>query len=380
MIEMTSTSYLSLNELPDPPAGRTGWPWTEVAPQIPEKMPDGSLWPRVSIVTPSFNQARFIEETIRSVLLQGYPNLEYIIVDGGSVDGSVEVINKYAPWLTYWVSEPDKGQSQAINKGLGKTSGDVIAYLNADDIYLSGTIQTAVSHLVEKEDVELLYGDCRVVDEKSHFISVARSREFDLFVELCRNFVYQPTVFMRRATFDRVGYFDEELHFTMDIDYWFRAAMQAKFSYLPVELAAFRLTQSSKTGGGQINFAAERQKVLERFFRSHADSSMRQWQERVFAWNHYRTGSQFYVENEREMARRELIKGILLEPLSIRTLTSLLMLFDLKAQTQFFPKIAALINISFKPSQKQSFFSDISYLITSKKLTTKEFTPDDAEK
>ena len=101
----------TLAELPPPPPDKTGWPWSEESPPLPATMPDGSPWPRISIVTPSYNQGQFIEETIRSVLLQGYPNLEYIVMDGGSTDNSVEIVRNYNSWLAYWVSEPDRGQA-----------------------------------------------------------------------------------------------------------------------------------------------------------------------------------------------------------------------------------------------------------------------------
>jgi len=125
----------TLYDLPPPPPGKRGWPWTEASVELPDPMPDGQEWPRVSIVTPSYQQGPFIEETIRSVLLQGYPNLEYIVIDGGSTDETVAILRKYEKWIAYWVSEADKGQSEAINKGFAKASGDLFGWLNSDDVY-----------------------------------------------------------------------------------------------------------------------------------------------------------------------------------------------------------------------------------------------------
>jgi len=144
-----------MSTLPKPPPGRTGWPWITEAGWDSASDSVKRDVPRITVVTPSFNQAEFIEETIRSVLLQGYPNLEYIVIDGGSTDGSVEVIEKYSPWLTYWCSEPDRGQSHAINKGFERATGEILGWINSDDILYSGALQAAAEGL---SDADLFLG------------------------------------------------------------------------------------------------------------------------------------------------------------------------------------------------------------------------------
>ena len=131
----------TLKELPPPPPGKTGWPWTEETPTPGDPSPAPAPGRGSASSPPSYNQGAFLEETIRSVLLQGYPDLEYILIDGGSTDGSREIIERYAPWLAYWVSEPDHGQSQAINKGFRSCSGEILTFLSSDDTYLPGTFQ-----------------------------------------------------------------------------------------------------------------------------------------------------------------------------------------------------------------------------------------------
>ena len=154
----------TLADLPPPREGKKGWPWTVETPQAPESMPDGKPWPRISIVTPSYNQGQFIEETIRSVLLQGYPDLEYIIMDGGSTDESVGVLKKYEPWITFWTREPDGGQTEAINKGFKRSTGEIVAWLNSDDLYTAGALHIASKAFAERPHAAVVYGDIAYVN------------------------------------------------------------------------------------------------------------------------------------------------------------------------------------------------------------------------
>lgn len=143
----------TLSELPPPSPGKTGWPWTEESLRLPKNMSDGHPWPRISVVTPSFNQGQYIEETIRSVLLQGYPDLENFIIDGASTDNSIEIIKKYSSWLRYWVSEPDSGQSDAINRGLRMGSGLFATSINSDDMLYKNALPDHALHIDFDADV-----------------------------------------------------------------------------------------------------------------------------------------------------------------------------------------------------------------------------------
>ena len=147
-----------LLELPQTLDGKNGWPWTEETVPAELEQTSGSL-PSISVVTPSYNQAAFLEETIRSVLLQGYPNLEYLVMDGGSSDGSVEIIKKYEKYLAYWTSQKDAGPSDAIRKGFEKATGSILAYLNSDDLYLPGTLHHLVNRLRTTGALTQHYGD-----------------------------------------------------------------------------------------------------------------------------------------------------------------------------------------------------------------------------
>lgn len=258
---------LALSELPPPLPSKTGWPWTEESPQLPDTMPDGSPWPRVSIVTPSYNQVQFIEETIRSVLLQGYPNLEYIIIDGGSNDGSRAIIDKYANWITHSVSEPDRGQSEAINKGLRRTTGEILAWLNSDDLYLPGTVPAAVQALETPPRPGAVYSNCRMVNPGGQLlamycpISPLTLRTLLMYWRHHYACPPQPTVFFRRQFFEQIGYLDETLHYALDYEYWLRAVQQFEFRFVDATWAAYTVHAMSKTGKGWGPFAEETVRV-----------------------------------------------------------------------------------------------------------------------
>ncbi len=200
---------------------------------MPWQTADGNLWPRISAVTPSFNQGQFIEETIRSVLLQGYPNLEYLIIDGGSTDGSVGIIKKYEPWLTYWVSEPDRGQSHAINKGWQRASGEIVAWLNSDDTYNPGALKCAAEALRNNPAVGMIYSDMNYIDVSSNVIHQLTSQPYEFHSLLLDNYVTQSTAFVRREALDDVGLLDESLHLIMDQELWLRIGRVTEVAYLP---------------------------------------------------------------------------------------------------------------------------------------------------
>lgn len=196
--------------------------------------------PLVTIVTPSYNQAPFLEATIRSVLDQDYPRVEYIVNDGGSTDGSAEIVQRYAGRLAGWVSERDAGQSDAVNKGWRAAKGDILAWLNSDDTYLPGAIRQAVDFMQAHPDIGLVYGDCPLIDAQDKRIGTLRSQPFALKTLLYTNYIPQPTVFIRRAVSERIGLLNPEMQYAMDYDYWMRTAYYFPLGQMPAELATYR--------------------------------------------------------------------------------------------------------------------------------------------
>ena len=219
-------------------------------------MPQTDGPPLVSIVTPSFNQGRFIEETIQSVLSQDYPNLEYIVIDGGSTDETLDILRRYEGRLK-WVSEPDGGQSEAINKGFRMTRGDIVAWLNSDDTYLAGAVSKAVDYLVAHPQVAMVYGEGYLMDEAGRVTGRFPATEpFNLWrLVYFSDYILQQTVFWRRGVFDAVGMLDESLHYGMDWDFWIRVAKRFEVAYIPEFLGNLREYAAAKTfAGGMQRF------------------------------------------------------------------------------------------------------------------------------
>jgi len=205
--------------------------------------------PLVSVITPSFNQARYIEQTIRSVLNQNYPYLEYLIVDGGSSDGAAEIIRRYADRLAWWVSEKDRGQTDAINKGFARAQGQIFAWLNSDDTYEPGAVAAAVDYLIQHPEVGLVYADANFIDEKGRVIGRFPAAQTD-YPRLRRGYVHVPqqAAFFRADLWRHVGPLDPDFYFAMDYDLWVRLAKLAPVAYLPGQTwANFRLHGDAKT-------------------------------------------------------------------------------------------------------------------------------------
>ena len=204
--------------------------------------------PLVSIVTPSFNQAQYLEETIKSVLALDYPRIEYIVVDGGSTDGSVEIIHEYQDKLSWWISEPDEGQTGAINKGFDHASGEIYAWINSDDTYFPHAVSEAVEYLTENPEVGMVYGDANFINSQGKFIGQFNAKQTD-YKRLRRGGVYIPqqAAFWRGSLWKQVAPLDPSFYFAMDYDLWLRLARISEIVYTPRLWANFRLHDDAKT-------------------------------------------------------------------------------------------------------------------------------------
>jgi glycosyltransferase involved in cell wall biosynthesis len=242
------------------PSGNNGWLQQEETWPWPALMKDGRPWPRISIVTLSYNQGEFIEDAIRSVLLQKYPNLEYIIIDGASTDDSVEVIRKYEDKLAYWSSEPDKGPAAALNKGFQLATGEIFGFLNADDLYLPGSFRKIAHRLSTRPSTDVLYGNGLMTDESGRLSMPIFSDLWDLWrMAYGTSVIVQPATFFRKEAFLKTNGFNEDLSSCWDAGLWADLALSGAGFELSKEcLGVFRLHNGSITGSGRMRQQSSR--------------------------------------------------------------------------------------------------------------------------
>ncbi len=242
------------------------------------------MLPKISVITPSFNQAAYIRAAIDSVLSQNYPALEYLVIDGGSTDGSLDILRQYEGSLN-WLSEPDEGQAQAINKGFKKASGEIVAWLNSDDIYLPGALPRVADFFSRQPDIDLVYGDYYVIDSQGTVLLKKKEIPFDYRILLYGlDYIGQPATFFRRRVLERIGYLDERLHYGLDWEYWLRLASRGgKLALLPSYLAAIRWQPAAKTLVAPPGLAAENQAIRDRYWDRPRFSSPRR-QQLYAAW------------------------------------------------------------------------------------------------
>jgi glycosyltransferase involved in cell wall biosynthesis len=278
--------------------------------------------PVVSIVTPSYNQVQFLEEAILSVLSQDYPHIEYIIIDGGSTDGSIEVIRSFQDRLNYWVSEPDSGQSEAINKGWKRSSGDIIAWLNADDTYCPGAIRTVADIFRQAPDTVLVHGAAQTYDKDGQTpLFISRPYDMDPYEMLasCGGVTTQPSVFMRRTVLDEIGYLNWDLHYVMDWEYWIRIGLHFgthRFRKTNNILSNNRAWSGTKTNRGWNNICEENRRVLRDIFEHHPHDPKLQGIRSAAYRSSYRKQAELARMNDRPMeALHHVCRSLMIEPL-----------------------------------------------------------------
>jgi glycosyltransferase involved in cell wall biosynthesis len=262
--------------------------------------------PKISIVTPSFNQGEFLEETILSIVNQGYPNLEYIIIDGGSIDQSVQIIKKYESQLSYWVSERDTGQAQAINKGLKKCTGDIITWINSDDLLCEHALENIATHFEKKPDVGVIFGDTILFWPNGRNLKKKVSTGGEPFKFFAGMSFSQPSSFFKRQVVDQIGLLDETLHFGLDYDFFLRAACEFQFLRVEETLSKYRLHSSSKTASAPLQFALEWRMIFSKFVRtinqhSRLAQEMRELGLYMAGSDCYKTKKQFDEETSRKI-------------------------------------------------------------------------------
>lgn len=221
-------------------------------------------WPRVSIVVPSYNQAAYLRQTLDSILLQAYPQLELIVIDGGSTDGSVDILHAYGDRLAYWTSAPDRGQTEAINRGFAMCTGEIVAWLNSDDLYLAGSLEAAARTLARHPQAGMVYADGVMVDSDGNVLDPHYYRQLSAVDLLCFDVILQPTVFMRRQALESAGALDEAYNLIMDHDLWIRLAARFPLVHVPTAWAVERTHPEAKTVTLAGAFVQEAERLIRR--------------------------------------------------------------------------------------------------------------------
>jgi glycosyltransferase involved in cell wall biosynthesis len=250
-----------------PAARLADWPWKVADTADMGQMSHLVDWPKITVVTPTLNQGRFLEAAIRSVLLQQYPNLEYIILDGGSTDDSIDIIRHYEGHVAHWDSTLDNGPASAINRGFSLATGEILAWLNSDDLYLPGALHAAAATFRENPHACLVYGEGWYINESGERVEPCRfiRRQFNRRYMVNKDPILQPAAFWRRSLWESTGVLDESLHWVFDWEWLIRAHEQGSFHYLPENLAYYRIQPAALTRTGGLARQLEHGRVTRRY-------------------------------------------------------------------------------------------------------------------
>lgn len=278
-----------------------------------------SQQPRITVVTPSYNQGQFLEETIRSVLDQHYANLEYIIIDGGSTDSSVEIIRKHEDALAYWVSEPDGGQTHAINKGLARATGEIVAYLNSDDLYLPGAFDVVVAHFAANPHCDWLTGACKFFGPSAPSTTWVPRLPRSRTGWLSKNHIPQQSTFLRRDLFEHYGVFDTRYQYCFDFEYWVRLALHGVRCWTTERpLAAFRFHSQSKTVAETPSFGREWEAIVDAYASHFSPGQVRRIRGAVRSQLAAGAATRLMQQGDWPQARKLWLQAARLDPHSLR--------------------------------------------------------------
>jgi glycosyltransferase involved in cell wall biosynthesis len=274
-------------------------------------------FPTVSIVTPTYNQSDFLEETIQSVLEQDYPNIEYIVIDDGSTDNTPAILEKYSGKII-WESQSNQGQTPTINKGWQMSRGDFIAYLNSDDTYiLPNAVRKGVEFLLAHPDVAMVFGDAFEINERSQIVARKNVPDKDFkgllkeWIDTLQWPIVQPSTFLRRNVLDDVGYLDTSIYYAMDMEYWTRLGVTRKMAHLPEPLSCFRLHYRSKTVSSHAKNAPDYLKIYNKLFsRDDLPQEIKQLQRRAKSSAYLRTAKAYHAALDYPRSRYYMLKGL----------------------------------------------------------------------